>query len=495
MTQDRVLVPTGIDGLDNVLNGGFPANRVYLVQGDPGVGKTTLALQLLLEGAARGERVLYVTLSETRDEINGVAASHGWSLEPIDIYEMANVDEGHDTDGENTLYVPAEIELGERMRSLMEAIDRIQPRRVIIDSCSELRLLAGTPLRFRRQILALKRDLVKRNCTMWLLENPLSPGGDVLLQSLVHGVVSMEQLAPLYGSERRRLRVLKLREVRYRGGYHDFVIQTGGIHVYPRLVAAEHAGDRPREALASGVPGLDALLGGGIDRGTSTLLLGPAGSGKSAMATAFAMAAAARGQGSAIFAFDESVGTLLARGDALGMPVRAHVESGRVSVQAVDPAELSPGEFVHAVRRAVEERDARVVIIDSLNGYFNAMLDESFVLAQMHELLSYLAHGGVATILVMAQHGMVGSMEAPIDVSYLADAVVLLRFFEAQGRVRKAVSALKKRSGHHEDAIREYLITRDGLAVGPPLRDFRGVLTGVPDYDSQLPDLAGEPRD
>jgi circadian clock protein KaiC len=495
MTAERVLVPTGIDGLDNVLNGGFPANRVYLVQGDPGVGKTTMALQMLLDGAARGEPVLYVTLSETRDEIEGVAASHGWSLEPIHIYEMANTEDGVEPDAENTLYTPAEVELGERMRALLETIDRIQPRRVIIDSCSELRLLAGTPLRFRRQVLALKRGLVKRNCTMWLLENPLTPGGDVLLQSLVHGVLSLEQLAPLYGSERRRLRVLKLREVRYRGGYHDFLIQTGGIRVYPRLVAAEHVTAGARQSMPSDVAGLDALLGGGIDRGTSTLLLGPAGSGKSAMATAFVMAAAARGERSAIFAFDESIGTLFARADALGMRLRAQVDGDVVSVQAVDPAELSPGEFVHAVRRAVEERDARVVVIDSLNGYFNAMIDEAFVLAQMHELLTYLGHRGVATILVMAQHGMVGSMVAPIDVSYLADTVVLLRFFEAQGRVRKAVSALKKRSGHHEDSIREYLITSDGLAVGPPLRDFRGVLTGVPDYDSQLPDLAGEPRE
>jgi circadian clock protein KaiC len=497
MTAERTLVPTGIEGLDNILNGGFPADRVYLIQGDPGVGKTTIALQLLLAGAARGEPVLYVTLSETRDEINGVAQSHGWSLDPIHIYEMANADPGDEPDNENTLYMPAEVELGERMRSLLETIDRIKPRRVIIDSCSELRLLAGTPLRFRRQILALKRDLVKRNCTMWLLENPLTQGGDVLLQSLVHGVIALEQLAPLYGSERRRLRVLKLREVRYRGGYHDFLIQTGGVRVYPRLVAAEHVSASGRDSIPSGVSGLDALLGGGIDRGTSTLLLGPAGSGKSAMATAFAMAEAQRGESSALFAFDESIDTLFARAEALGMPLRAHVDSGRVILRAVDPAELSPGEFVHAVRRAVEEKGARVVIIDSLNGYFNAMVDEKFVLAQMHELLTYLGHRGVATILVMAQHGMVGTMAAPIDVSYLADTVVLLRFFEAQGRVRKAVSALKKRSGHHEDAIREYLITPSGLMVGPPLRDFRGVLTGVPDYDSQLPDLRAdeEPRD
>jgi circadian clock protein KaiC len=487
-------VTTGIAGLDDVLCGGFPAQRIYLIQGDPGVGKTTLALQLLLHGAAQGETVLYVTLSETRDEIAGVAASHGWSLDALEIHEMANAEPGDGKD-ENTLFVPAEVELGEYMHDLLEVIDRLQPRRVVVDSCSELRLLAGTPLRFRRQILALKRGLVSRDCTMFLLENPLVERGDVLLQSLVHGVVHLEQFAPLYGRERRRLRVLKLREVNYRGGYHDFHIETGGLVVYPRLVAAEHARDLPRESLASGVANLDALLGGGIDRGTSTLLLGPAGSGKSAMAGCFVTAAAARGESSAAFLFDESVATMLARADALGMPLRRHVEDGRVTVQSIDPAELSPGEFVYAVRRAVERDRARLLVIDSLNGYFNAMVEEQFVLAQMHELLSYLGHRGVATILVMAQHGMVGSMAAPIDISYLADTVVLLRFFEAQGRVRKAVSALKKRTGRHEDAIREYEVTGRGLRVGPPLRDFRGVLTGVPDYDPALPDLREDPVD
>ena len=492
MKSESRLLSTGIDGLDNILNGGFPAKRVYLIQGDPGVGKTTMALKLLLHGAANGESVLYVTLSETRDEIEGVAASHGWSLAPLHIHEMANADDGPADRTENTLFVPAEVELGERMRSLLDLIDRLKPRRVVIDSCSELRLLAGTPLRFRRQILALKRDLVQRNCTMFLLENALEKGGDVLLQSLVHGVLELEQLAPLYGRERRRLRILKLREVKYRGGYHDFHIETGGIVVYPRLVASEHARELPREQIISGVPGLDALLGGGIDRGTSTLLLGPAGSGKSSMAFCFVMTAASRGEHSAIFAFDESEGTMFARAEALGMPLRQHVDSGLVRVKSIDPAELSPGEFVHEVRQSVEADRARVVVIDSLNGYFNAMIDEQFVLAQMHELLSYLGHRGVATILVMAQHGLIGAMAVPIDVSYLADTVVLLRFFEAQGRVRKAVSALKKRTGRHEDSIREYLISSGGLGVGPPLRDFRGVMTGVPDYDSQLPDLNHE---
>jgi circadian clock protein KaiC len=479
--------PTGVEGFDDILNGGFPRHRVYLIQGDPGTGKTTFALQMLLEGADRGETGLYVTLSETRDEIDGVAASHGFSLEKIHVHEMANASEEDPAEAENTLYVPAEVELGERMAALMETIDRLKPRRVVIDSCSELRLLAGTPLRFRRQILALKRGLVPRGCTMFLLENPLVKGGDVLLQSLVHGVIDLEQLSPLYGSERRRLRVLKMREVRYRGGFHDFIIATGGLRVFPRLVAAEHAQDLPHDPIASGVPGLDDLLGGGIDRGTSTLLLGPAGSGKSAMATAFVIAAAARGERSAMFAFDESPATLFSRSEALGLPLRDQVAAGHVTVQAIDPAELSPGELVHAVRSAVEVGGARLVVIDSLNGYFNAMIDEEFVLPQLHELLTYLGHKGVATILVMAQHGLVGTMTAPIDVSYLADTVLLLRFFEARGRVRKAVSALKKRSGHHEDTIRELVISRTGLSVGPPLRDFRGVMTGVPEYGSDLP--------
>jgi circadian clock protein KaiC len=496
ITQTPERVQTGIAGLDDVLGGGFPANRVYLIQGEPGVGKTTLALQFLLEGVRRGEGALYVTLSETREEIAGVARSHGWSLEGAHIYEMANAapDPGESDTEENTLYVTSEIELGARMHALMVTIDRMKPRRVVIDSCSELRLLAQTALRFRRQILALKRDLVPRECTVLLLENPAVRGGDVLLQSLVHGVVDMEQLSPLYGSERRRMRVLKLREVKFRGGYHDFTIVTGGLVVHPRLVAAEHVRELPPDQARSGVAELDALLGGGLDRGTSTLILGPAGSGKSALATRFAVTAAAeRGEGTAFFAFEESTATLMARAEALGMSLRPHLDAGRISIQTVDPAQMAPGQLVDAVRHAVEIRKARLVVIDSLNGLLNAMPEEQFVLAQMHELLAYLGHRGAATILIMAQGGLLGAqMTNPIDVSYLADTIVLLRFFEAFGRVRKAISIVKKRSSFHEDTIREFALG-PGVIVGPPLRGFRGILTGVPVYqpEADAPDDGG----
>jgi circadian clock protein KaiC len=471
---------TGIEGLDDVLNGGLPANRVYLVQGDPGVGKTTLALQFLLEGRRLGQSTLYVSLSETEPELRAVAASHGWSLEGINLYEMSAVEAAQIAqDEENTLYVPAEVELGERIQDLLAEVDSVRPSRVVIDSCSELRLLAQTPLRFRRQLLALKADLIRRDCTLLLLENPPSKGGDVLLQSLVHGVIDMEQLAPLYGAERRRLRVGKLREIRFRGGYHDFTIVGGGIQVFPRLVAAEHRADFSAGTLSSGPAELDALLGGGLDRGTSTLFMGPAGTGKSSVATSFAVTAARRGERAAIFAFDEGKQTLIARAAAMGMSLETPAVAGKVTVQQVDPAELAPGHFAHIVRSVVAD-GTRLIVIDSLNGYMNAMVEEQHVLLQLHELLSFLAQRGVVTILVMAQHGLFGSAAAPVDVSYLADTVVLLRYFEAAGRIRKALSVVKKRTGAHEDTIREFSLSARGVTVGPALESFSGVLTGAP---------------
>jgi len=484
MSGEQTRVATGIDGLDAVLCGGFPRDRIYLVQGDPGVGKTTLAIQFLRAGARAGEKCLYVTLSETRDELQAVARSHEWTLDGIDIYEMsAGEPSSRLSDEENTLYVPAEVELGERMKALLEQVDRVKPSRIVIDSCSELRLLAQSPLRFRRQLLALKEDLVRRRCTILLLENPSREEGDPLLQSLVHGVISMEQLSPEYGAERRRLRVVKLREVQFRGGYHDFIIQRAeGVTVFPRLVAAEHHTPFKREPVSSGVVELDALLGGGLDRGTATLIIGPAGSGKSALASCYAAAAAGRGEHVAMFTFDEGAGTLFGRAAALGMSLEPHVEAGRLTVQQIDPAELAPGQFSSAVLRAVERDDARMVVIDSLNGYLQAMPEEKFLTAQLHELLSLLRQRGVVAVMVVAQHGLLGNMRAPVDVSYLADSVVLTRYFEAGGRVRKAISVMKKRSGKHEDTIRELKMGPRGITVGPPLEAFRGVLSGVPTF-------------
>jgi circadian clock protein KaiC len=480
--SDVQVASTGVSGLDEVLGGGFPPHRIYLIQGDPGVGKTTLALQYLLKGRELGEKTLYVTLSETREEIEAVARSHGWGLDGIEIHEMAEGGAGPEiVEDDNTLYLPSEVELGERMRSLLTTVDRVKPRRVVVDSCSELRLLAQTPLRFRRQIIALKQGLVDRRCTILLLENTLVKGGDVLLQSLVHGVVDMEQLSPLYGAERRRLRVTKLREVKFRGGYHDMNIEKDGIVVFPRLVASEHHTEFRAEMLSSGIASLDSLVGGGLDRGTSSLFMGPAGSGKSALASRYVHAALQRGESAAFFAFDESVSTLFSRSAALGMDLRPHVASRKLLVQQVDPAELSPGELVHRVRVAVEQGKSSVVVIDSLNGYLHSMPEEQFVVTQMHELLSYLRQQGVVTILVMVQNGILGEgMSSPVDVSYLADTVVLFRFFEAEGRVRKAISVMKKRTGGHEDTIREFSLSSAGLSVGAPLRDLHGVLRGTP---------------
>ena len=470
----------GSAGLDTVLNGGFPANRLYLVEGDPGTGKTTMALQFLLEGARRGEPVLYVTLSETKEELTAVARSHGWSLEGVTLHELVPPAESLKTETQYTIFHPSEVELAETTSAVIEEVERIKPRRVVFDSLSEMRLLARDPLRYRRQILALKQFFAGRKSTVLLLDDRTSADTDLQVQSIAHGVLMLEQLELDYGPERRRLRVSKLRGSRFRGGFHDFTIKTGGIEVYPRLVAAERRRDFKSEPVASGVAALDALLGGGLDRGTATLLLGPAGSGKSSLGTHFAAAASARGEQAAAFLFDEGVNTYLGRAAGLGTDLWPEVEAGRLTVQQVDPAELSPGEFAHNVCAAVE-RGARVVVIDSLNGYLQAMPDERFLTAQMHELLTYLNQQGVVTLLVMAQHGFMGAgMVSPVDVSYLADTVVLLRYFEAAGSIRRAISVVKKRTGRHEDTIREMRLSSKGVEVGAPLTAFRGVLTGVP---------------
>ncbi|HZT60302.1 MAG TPA: ATPase domain-containing protein [Pyrinomonadaceae bacterium] len=476
----QLRLATGSAGLDRVLEGGFPANRLYLLEGDPGTGKTTLALQFLLEGARRKEPVLYVTLSETKEELTAVAHSHGWSLEGVNLHELVPPEESLKAEAQYTIFHPSEVELGETTRAVIEEVERIQPRRVVFDSLSEMRLLARDPLRYRRQILALKQFFAGRKTTVLLLDDRTSTDADLQVQSIAHGVLMLEQLELDYGAERRRLRVSKLRGSRFRGGFHDFTIRTGGVEVFPRLVAADRRAEFKQESVASEVAELDALLGGGLDRGTATLVLGPAGCGKSSLAAHFAAAAAARGERAAAFIFDEGVNTYLNRAAGLGTDLRKEVEAGRLTLQQVDPAELSPGEFAHAVCEAVEG-GARLVILDSLNGYLQAMPDERFLTAQMHELLTFLNQQGVVTLLVMAQHGFMGSMSSPVDVSYLADTVVLLRYFEAAGAIRRAISVVKKRTGRHEDTIREMRLSASrGVEVGEPLTAFRGVLTGVP---------------
>ena len=473
--------PTGIAGLDDILSGGLPSRRLYLVEGDPGAGKTTLSLQFLQEGARLGEKCLYVTLSETAEELTAGALSHGWSLKGIEIVEMIADEAELDSESQVTMFSQSEVELASTIGKVLDAVARINPQRVVFDSLSELRLLAQSSLRYRRQILALKTFFVGRKCTVLLLDDKTSEGSDLQLQSIAHGVISLEQNAPSYGAARRRLRVIKMRGSDYRGGYHDFAIKQGGLVIYPRLIAAEHRVKFTPGPLRSGVESLDRLLGGGPERGTSTLLLGPAGSGKSTIAVQYAVAAAERGDHAIIFAFDESLATLEARTRALGIDFQVGREAGRVMLRQVDPAELSPGEFVGLVRESVERDQAKVVVIDSLNGYLNAMPDEHFLISQLHELLTYLGRQGVTTLMVAAQHGLMGSnMVAPVDTSYLADAVMLLRFFEHGGKVKKAISVVKKRSGSHEESIRELRFSTAGLTLSEPLTQLRGILTGVP---------------
>jgi circadian clock protein KaiC len=472
---------TGVAGIDDILGGGLPLNRLYLVQGTPGVGKTTLALQFLLAGARGGEATLYITLSETEDEIREVAASHGWSLESLRLFELSSAEQTLRLDEENTLYATADVDLKETVRVLLDEVARVKPARVVFDSLSEIRLLAQTPMRYRRQLLALKQHFAGQKCTVLLLDDCSGGAGeDGQLESLAHGVLVLEQNAKEYGGDRRRLRVSKLRGIPFRSGFHDFVIEQGGLRVFPRLVAAEHRNDFEGAVLPSGLAPLDRQLGGGLVRSTSTLILGPAGTGKSAIAVQFAWAAAERGEVAAIFAFEERPGTLLTRSRDLGSPLDAHIAQGRIRITRIDPAELVPDQFVHLVRDAVEIHRASVVLIDSITGYFNAMPQGRFLSLQLHELLAYLAERGVASILTLAQSGMIGQTTSPVDVSYLADTVILLRYFEDSGQVRKAISVVKKRSGAHEDTIRELRMDSRGLHVGEPLREFRGILTGVP---------------
>lgn len=480
--KDLPRISTGSAGLDDILGGGFDANRMYLYEGRPGTGKTTMALQFLREGARNGERVLYITLSETKRELNLVAKRHGWSLEAVDIFELVPPETTLDPDRELTVFHPAEMELSETTSLVFKEVERLNPARVVLDSLSELRLLAQNPLRYRRQVLALKHFFTNRNCTVVLLDDLSSSQDDLQLHSIAHGVVMLEQLAIDYGAERRRLRVIKMRGIKFRGGFHDFTIEEGGLHIFPRLVAAEHHKPFHGDYTPSGNAELDQLLGGGLERGTNALLIGAAGVGKSSLALTYAIASAERGEHAVFFAFDEGRGTVEARAKTLGLPLEGHLDSGHIRFQQIDPAELSPGEFAANVRKSVECDNARVVIIDSLNGYLNAMPDERFLILQMHELLSYLAQQGVLTILVLAQHGLVGPMDTPLDISYLSDAVIMLRYFEVGGTVRRALSVVKKRSGHHEHTIREFRLSSAGIKLGPPLKEFSGIFSGNPRY-------------
>jgi circadian clock protein KaiC len=474
-------VKTGIAGLDYILRGGITPDRLYLIQGDPGAGKTTLAMQFLLEGAKAGEAGLYVTLSETKKELLSIAESHAWTLDGLELFELIPSEESLLPDSQTRMFHPSEVELSETTRLVLAAVDRIKPTRVVFDSLSEMRLLAQNSLRYRRQILALKQFFAGRQCTVLMLDDRTSDSHDLQLQSLAHGVVALEQLAPEYGAERRRLRIVKMRGAQYRGGFHDFCIQTGGLKVFPRLVAADHRHPFDRGQLSSGLTSLDDLLAGGLDRGTSCLLLGPAGCGKSSLGIQYAVAAAERGERAALFLFDESETTLIARAEGLGMKISAQIEAGRIVLQQVDPAELSPGEFADAVRHSVERHSARIVMIDSLNGYLNAMPEERFLTIQLHELLTYLGQQGVVTFLAVAQHGLLGSgMQTPVDASYLADSVIMLRYYETAGRLRRAISVVKKRSGAHEETLREFRLRGSGIWIGAPLRTFHGILTGTP---------------
>jgi circadian clock protein KaiC len=481
----REVVSTGISGVDDILDGGFTRRRLMLVEGVPGSGKTTMALQFLIAGAMRGEPVLYVTLSETAEELLAVAASHGWTLEGITIRELTPPEAELDPDEQNTMFHPAEVELASTTSLFLADVERIKPTCVVLDSLSEVRLLAGGALRYRRQILALKQFFAARQCTVMVLDDLTATDRDLQVQSIAHGAILLEQLNPEYGSERRRLRVVKYRGVHFRGGYHDYVIRQGGLEVFPRLVAAEHRQTTSREKLPSDLPELDALLGGGIEEGTSTLIVGAAGTGKSTIAAQFASAAAARGERAAMFLFDERPQTLLSRCSDLGIGLERHVDSGQVTIQQVDPVELAPGEFIHAIRVAVEKDQARVIVIDSLNGYLSAMPEERHLIIQLHELLMYLGQRGVATILIGAHQGLIGAqMNTPVDASYLADAVVLIRYFEMAGEVRQAISVVKKRGSKHERSIREFRLDQGRISVGETLRGFRGILTGVPVYDA-----------
>lgn len=484
------LFTTGIAGLDDILGGGLSRNHLYLIEGDPGTGKTTIAMQFLMEGARQGQKGLYVTLSESKAELLEIGESHGWSLDEINIFELAPDEKQLKPEAQYTVFNPTEVELADTTNAVLTEVERLQPARVVFDSLSELRLLARDSLRYRRQILGLKQYFLGRKCTVLLLDDRTADPHDLQLQSIAHGVILLESAEREYGIKKRRLEVKKLRGSAFREGFHDYTIKRGGVEVYPRLVASEHLFTLEPTQLKSGIAALDTLLGGGIDSGTSTLLLGPAGCGKSTIAVRYAVSEVERGGCGALFAFDETLATLIIRGKGLGLDIKKHVDSGRLFLRQVDAAELSPGQLVHEIRQLVDNHDLKLLIIDSLNGLLNAMPGEQFLAMQMHELLAYLSQQGVATLMTVAQHGFVGTnIDTPVDVSYLADTVLLFRYFEAAGEVRQALSVIKKRSGEHERTIRELVMKNGTITVGNALVDFDGVLTGAPKYRGNIESL------
>ena len=477
------LVATGVYGLDDILAGGLTQGCLFLLEGKPGSGKTTIALQFLLEGEKRGQRALYIALSETKQELLNTATSHGWTFgEGIEICELQPPESALDAREQQTLLYASDLELGETVTEILESVERTQPDLIVLDSLSEIRLLAQGSLRYRRQLLALKHFLARRGVTVLMLDDLTTDTLDKTVHSIAHGVVCLEEMSPNYGSERRRVKIAKYRGRAYRGGYHDFIISTGGVKVFPRLIALEHKGASDTVPVPSGVIELDQLLGGGVDKGTSTLVLGPAGAGKSLFVLQYAAAAMRRSEKVAIFVFDEELSVTFRRAKRMGIDLESRRKEGLLIIDQIDAAELSPGEFSHRVRSSVADEGVGMVVIDSLNGYQAAMPEEHALLLHMHELLQYLNRRGVSTFLTVAQHGLVGDMKSPVDVTYLADTVVLMRYFEAEGRVRRAVSVIKKRTGPHEDTIREFQVTAQGIQVGPALRDFQGVLRGVPTY-------------
>jgi len=493
MNKPNGKAQTGISGLDDVLDGGLSRGNVFLLEGEPGTGKTTVGLQFLLTGVNAGERCLYVTLSESEKELRAGAASHQWVLgRDIHVCELIPPESLLTDEQQQSLLYASDLELGETVKQIFDAVNRENPSRLVIDSLSEIRLLAQSSLRYRRQILAIKHHFAQRGATVLLLDDLTAEAADKTVHSIAHGVVRLEQNAPAYGAERRRMRIIKYRGQKYRGGYHDFTITTGGINVFPRLVAAEYRHRSPRSILSTGIEKLDFLLGGGIDAGSSTLILGPAGAGKSLIAVAFAMAAVARGEKAALFVFEEELSLLFDRMKTVNIDIEGARDEGRLVIEQIDAAELSPGEFAHRVRRIVDDENLNTVVIDSLNGYQAAMPEEDSLLLHIHELLQYLNRRGAATFMTVAQHGLVGDMRAPVDFTYLADTVILLRYFEARGRVRRAISVIKKRTGHHESTIREYRIDTGGLSLGDPLEEFQGVLSGVPQYAGERTPLLAD---
>lgn len=485
-------VSTGVPELDNILAGGLTANRSYLLEGTPGSGKTTIALQFLLEGSRRGETGLYITLSETAAELREVASSHGWSLSDVELFELVN-EEGLDPDSEQSILEPSEVELGETIRGVKDKVAELKPSRIVFDSLSEMRLLAQNSLRYRRQILALKQYFSTCNCTVLLLDDRSSDPNDLQLHSIAHGVITLDQAVEDYGTERRRLRIVKMRGVKYRGGFHDFAIHTGGVAVFPRLVAADHRTASDSKLLSTGIAHFDEMLGGGLSSGTNTLLNGPSGVGKTTTAVRCGLSAIERGEKAAYYLFDEGIGTMLARTKSMGMDLQPCIDSGKLQVFQIDPAELSPGEFASWIRKAVEQDGVTFIAIDSLNAFLQAMPGEKYLLLQMHEMLSYLNQQGVSTMLLLGQHGIIGDVRSEIDLSYLSDTIVLFRYFESRGKVLKAISVAKSRTTEHQSSIREFRLTGRGVEIGEPLEDFEGVLTGLPNYRGKTPLMSAEP--